>query len=63
METCNWLARMAWLTLLWVGGLAFFWLVVVRIVAKLHGGEPRPFALARLVGNPLRRWYMGGVLD
>jgi hypothetical protein len=36
------LAKMAWLTLLLLGGLAFFWLVVLRIVAKLHGGEPWP---------------------
>ena len=54
---------MAWLTLLLLGGLAVFWLVVLRIVAKLHGGEPCPFALAWLVDNPLRRWYMGSVLD
>jgi ubiquinone/menaquinone biosynthesis C-methylase UbiE len=62
MKTCNRLVRIAWLTLLLLGGLAFFWLVVLRILAKLHGGEPCPFALAWLVDNPLRRWYMGSVL-
>jgi SAM-dependent methyltransferase len=59
----NWLAKMAWFTLTLLGGLAFFWLVVLRIVAKLHGGEPCPFALAWIVDNPLRRRYMGKILD
>jgi SAM-dependent methyltransferase len=63
MEKNTWPGRMAWLTLLLLGGLAVFWLVVLRIVAKLHGGEPCPFALAWLVDNPLRRRYMGSVLD
>ena len=63
MDNRNRLARMAWLSLLVVGGLAFFWLVVLRIVAKFHGGEPCPFALAWIVDNPLRRRYMGKVLD
>jgi SAM-dependent methyltransferase len=63
MKNRSRLTRMARLTLLFVGGLAFFWLVVARIIAKLHGGEPCPFALAWIVDNPLRRRYMGGVLD
>jgi SAM-dependent methyltransferase len=63
LETCNWLVKMARFTLWLLGGLAFFWLVVVRIVAKLHGGEPCPFALAWIVDNPLRQRYMGKVLD
>jgi len=54
---------MVWLALLVVGGLAFLWLVVVRIAAKLHGGEPCPFALAWIVDNPLRRRYMAQLLD
>lgn len=54
---------MAGIVLLAVGGLAFFWLVVMRIAAKLHGGEPCPFALAWIVDNPLRRRYMAPVLD
>ncbi len=49
--------------LILVGGLTFFWLVIVRIVAKLHGGGPCPYALAWLVDNPLRRRYMRRVLD
>ena len=63
LENHNWLVKMAPLTLLLLGVLSFFWLVVVRIVAKLHGGEPCPFALAWIVDNPLRRKYMGKVLD
>jgi SAM-dependent methyltransferase len=59
----NGLRRIAWLVLLVVGGLALFWLVVLRIVAKLHGGEPCPFALAWIVDNPLRRRYMAKALD
>ena len=62
-ENCRRPARLAWIALLLVGGVAFFWLVVLRIVAKLHGGEPCPFALAWIVDNPLRRRYMGKVLD
>jgi ubiquinone/menaquinone biosynthesis C-methylase UbiE len=59
----NWLFRAASLTLFVIGGLGFFWLVVLRILAKLHGGEPCPFALAWIVDNPLRRRYMSRVLD
>ena len=49
--------------LILVGGLAFLWLVVIRVVAKLIGGEPCPYAVAWLVDNPLRRRYMRPVLD
>jgi ubiquinone/menaquinone biosynthesis C-methylase UbiE len=59
----NRLTKMAWFPLLLIAGLAFFWLVVLRIVAKMHGGEPCPFALAWLVDNPLRRRYMARALD
>ena len=45
------------------GGIAFLWLVVIRILAKLSGGEPCPYTLAWLVDNPLRRRYMGRVLE
>jgi len=51
------------IVLILVGGIAFFWLVVVRVLAKLHGGAPCPYALAWLVDNPTRRWYMAQVLD
>jgi ubiquinone/menaquinone biosynthesis C-methylase UbiE len=49
--------------LILMGGIAFFWLVVVRVLAKLSGGEPCPYALAWLVDNPLRLRYMEPVLD
>lgn len=45
------------------GGIAFFWLVIVRLVVKLTDGGPCPYALAWQVDNPLRRRYMGHVLD
>ena len=63
MANRNWLGKFAWIILLVTLGLAFFWLVVLRIVAKVHGGEPCPYALAWLVDNPLRRRYMAQVLD
>jgi len=55
--------KIALIVLILLGGIAFFWLVVVRVLAKLHGGDPCPYALAWLVDNPLRRRYMGPVLD
>jgi ubiquinone/menaquinone biosynthesis C-methylase UbiE len=63
MKNATWLNRIALVLLLLAGGLAFFWLVVVRIVARFSGGEPCPYALARLVDNPVRRRYMARVLD
>ena len=49
--------------LILLGSLAFLWLVVVRALAKLAGGSPCPYALAWIVDNPLRRRYLGRVLD
>jgi ubiquinone/menaquinone biosynthesis C-methylase UbiE len=49
--------------LILAGSLAFLWLVVLRILAKLTAGEPCPYALAWLVDNPLRRRYVAPVLD
>lgn len=46
-----------------VGGLAFVWLVLVRVWAKLHPGTPCPSSLAWLVDNPVRRGLMRVVLD
>jgi len=46
-----------------VGAVAFFWLVVLRALAKLHGGAPCPYALAAVVDNPIRRRYLARVLD
>lgn len=55
--------RTAWILLALVGGTAFFWLVVLRLVSRLGLRGPCPYALAWLVDNPLRRRYMGQVLD
>jgi ubiquinone/menaquinone biosynthesis C-methylase UbiE len=63
MSDRTWPNRALWIILLLVGGLAFFWLVVLRVLAKLHGGEPCPYALAWIVNNPIRRRYLGRVLD
>jgi ubiquinone/menaquinone biosynthesis C-methylase UbiE len=49
--------------LILLGSLAFLWLVVVRALAKLAGGGPCPYALTWVVDNPLRRCYMGRVLN
>ncbi|MBU0510847.1 MAG: hypothetical protein KJ638_03980, partial [Chloroflexi bacterium] len=46
-----------------LGSLAFLWLIVARILVKLADGGPCPYALAWMVDNPLRRRYMGQVLD
>jgi SAM-dependent methyltransferase len=58
-----WLGRIGLAVLFLAAGLAFLWLVVIRILAKLTGGEPCPFALAWIVDNPVRRRYMRPVLD
>jgi ubiquinone/menaquinone biosynthesis C-methylase UbiE len=63
MKNQTWMSRTALVVLLLAGGLAFFWMVVMRILARLTGGEPCPYALAWLVDNPIRRRYMARVLD
>ena len=45
------------------GFLTFFWLVVVRILAKLSGGSPCPYSLSWIVDNPIRLRYMGRLLE
>jgi len=46
-------------------GLAFFWLVVLKVLVRLSGGRraPCPAALAWLVNNRIRRCYTRPVLD
>lgn len=41
-----------------VGGLLFIWLVVFRIVRKLHP-MPIPVPLVRMIDNPFRRRFFG----
>lgn len=59
------LSRMLWITLAAIGGLAFFWLVVMKILARLPlaRGTPCPASLAWLVDNPIRRRYMRPILN
>ena len=44
--------RLGWVFLGLVGGVAFFWLVVLRLVSKFHERSPCPYAVAWLVDNP-----------
>ncbi len=55
--------EVVYIILILLGGVAFFWLVIIRILAKVKGGEPCPYAVAWLVNNPLRRCYMDRVID
>jgi SAM-dependent methyltransferase len=66
----NWGTTMVKRNILWIiaallGGLLFFWLVVLKLASKLMGGHggPCPSALSWLVDNPVRRWYTSPVLD
>ena len=54
-----------WATAALVGGLLFFWLVVLKLASKWMGGYggPCPSALSWLVDNPIRRRYTRPVLD
>jgi len=54
-----------WILLGVIGGLAFFWLVVLKVLVRLGGGRraPCPASLAWLVNNPIRRRYIRPVLD
>jgi len=65
METENMFSLHSPLSILLVtvGGIAFVYLVLLRIGAKLGGGRPCPYALAWMVDNPLRRRYTRLVLD
>ena len=44
-------------------GATFFWLVIVRIVIRIRGVEPCPYSLARLLDTPIRRSYMGAIVE
>ena len=57
--------KVLWIALAVVGGLAFFWLVVLKVLVRLGGGRrvPCPASLAWLVNNPIRRRYTRPVLD
>jgi len=46
-----------------LGGAAFFWFIVMRLLTRWHGGWRCPYAWAWMVDNPFRRWYTRHVLD
>jgi SAM-dependent methyltransferase len=63
MQEISLFSKITLTILILLGSLAFLWLVVLRVLAKLAGGSPCPYALAWIVDNPIRRRYMGRVLD
>jgi len=56
-----------WIALAVIGGLVFFWLfplkLIARLAARLGHASPCPAALSWLVDNPIRRRTMRPVLD
>ena len=54
--------KLAWLSLGLAGGIAFVWLVVVRLVSKFAERGPCPYAVAWLVDNPYRRRQVAPLL-
>ena len=54
-----------WIALAVASGLAFFWLVVLKVLIRLNRGRgaPCPASLPWLVDNPLRRPCVRPVLD
>lgn len=56
-----------WIALAVVGGLVFFWLfplkLIARLAARLGHASPCPAALSWLVDNPVRRRYVRIILD
>ena len=56
--------KVLWILLGVIGGLTFFWLVVLKVLVRLGGGRraPCPASLAYLVNNPIRRRYTRPVL-
>jgi len=58
-------SKALWILLGAISGLAFCWLVVLKVLVRLGGGRraPCPASLAWLVNNPIRRRYTRPVLD
>lgn len=54
-----------WTILLIIGGLLFFWLVLLKLILQLNKGrgEPCPTSWSWIVDNPLRRWDVRHALD
>ena len=55
--------KLAWLFVGLVGGVAFIWLVVIRLISKFHDRGPCPYAVAWMVDNPYRRRQVGPLLS
>jgi SAM-dependent methyltransferase len=65
--TTNPVWKALWILLALAGGLVFFWLfplkLMARLAARLGRSSPCPAALSWVVDNPLRRAYLRPVLD
>ena len=59
--------KLLWILLGVIGGVVFFWLfplkLLSRLAARFGHSAPCPASLDWLVDNPVRRYYMGPVLD
>jgi ubiquinone/menaquinone biosynthesis C-methylase UbiE len=59
--------KLLWVLLGVIGGVVFFWLfplkLLSRLAARFGHSAPCPASLDWLVDNPVRRYYMGPVLD
>jgi ubiquinone/menaquinone biosynthesis C-methylase UbiE len=59
--------KLLWVLLGVIGGVVFFWLfplkLLSRLATRLGHSAPCPASLDWLVDNPVRRYYMGPVLD
>lgn len=64
---CNWLLKATAVALAIAGGLVFFWLfplkLIARLAAQLGHSSPCPASLSWLVDNPIRRRYMRPIAD
>ena len=63
----NPMCKALWILLAIAGGLVFFWLFPLKLIARLASrfghSSPCPASLSWLVDNPLRHGYLGPVLD
>jgi len=59
--------KLLWVLLGVIGGVVFFWLFPLKLLSRLATrfghSAPCPASLDWLVDNPVRRYYMGPVLD
>jgi SAM-dependent methyltransferase len=61
----NWIVTLFLILVGTIAAVAFVWLVLLKLFAKIMGGRdmPCPASLGWLVDNPLRRRYMRPILD